>query len=112
MVRSQQKIAVTILMLVLLPSCAVLLDPMPKGWNWGLKPRPLVGPRNFPSADTEYGQGFKHGCEMGFDAVSKGALSDIKHGFIPQKMAGNPDYSAGYWDGFEQCTYILDWDVV
>lgn len=86
---------------------------MPKGWNWGLRPRPLTGVKNFPPADTEYGRGFKDGCNTAWDVVSKGLLSDIndrKYDF--KRSLKYSDYNSGWWDGYEQCTYILDWDVV
>lgn len=86
---------------------------MPSSWNIGLKPRPISGTRNFPSTDSEYGKGFKDGCGSAFDAVSKGLLSDI-HGkkFDYKRMQKSPDYNRGWFDGMEQCTYIMDWDVV
>ncbi len=93
-------------------SCQIFVEKMPKTWNWGVKPRPLTGVRGFPEADTEDGQGFKDGCGAGWDSVSKGLLSDKNgRGVDPKRMGSNPDYSNGWWDGFEQCTYILDWDV-
>lgn len=86
---------------------------MPKTWNWGIKPRPISGTRNFPDIDTEYGKGFKDGCGGAFDAVTKGLLSDI-HGrkFDYKRMQKSPDYNRGWFDGVEQCTYIFDWNVV
>jgi hypothetical protein len=95
-----------------LTNCNLLVEPMPKSWNWGAYPRPLTGVATFPPADTDYGQGFKDGCGAAFDAVSKGLLSDINHkGVDPKRLGSNADYSTGWFDGLEQCTYILDWDV-
>lgn len=94
-------------------SCSLFVEPMPKTWNWGIKPRPLTGVKNFPPADTDYGAGFKDGCETAWDAVGKGAITDFndkKYDF--KRMAKSPDYNTGWWDGYEQCTYIIDWDVV
>ena len=96
-----------------LASCSIVAEPMPESWNWGTKPRPLTGERNFPSTESEYGRGFKDGCESAWDAVGKGLITDFnnkKYDF--QRMQKSPDYNTGWWDGFEQCTYVLDWDVV
>ncbi len=84
---------------------------MPKGWQWGFKPRPLTGVRNFPPADTEYGKGFRDGCTSAWDAVSKGLLSDLTGKYDYKRMLKSPDYNTGWWDGYEQCTYILDQNV-
>jgi len=95
-----------------LTSCSLFVESMPKSWKWGATPRPLTGIRNFPSADTDYGKGFKDGCGSAWDAVTKGLLSDKNNRDIdPSRMGTNPDYSTGWFDGFEQCTYIMDWDV-
>ena len=102
-----------LILVISLSSCQILAEPMPKSWRWGAKPRPLTGVRGFPSTDSEYGKGFKDGCGAAWDAVSKGLLSDINGGKYDFKRSQHsPDYSTGWWDGFEQCTYILDWDVV
>lgn len=97
---------------LLLSSC----ESMPKSWKWGIKPRPLTGIRNFPSTDTYYGKGFKSGCAVAWDSVGYGLMSDMnnlnKTQIHPELMGKNPDYASGWWDGFEQCTYIIDWDVV
>jgi hypothetical protein len=98
--------------LLFLFSCQVFIEPMPKSWDWTFKPRPLSGVRNFPSTDTEYGKGFKDGCEAAWDGVSKGLLREVtKKKYDVKRMSKSPDYGTGWWDGFEQCTYILDWDV-
>ena len=95
-----------------LTSCSLFIESMPKSWNQGLKPRPLTGVRGFPSAETEYGKGFKDGCNAGWDAVSKGILADLNdRRYDFRRMQKSPDYNTGWWDGHEQCTYILDWDV-
>lgn len=94
-----------------LSSCGLLAEKMPDGWQWGFKPRPLTGMRNFPSADTEYGKGFKDGCVSAWDAVSKGLTSDLEGKYDFKRMTKSPDYNTGWWDGYEQCTYIIDWDV-
>jgi hypothetical protein len=96
-----------------LSSCSILAEPMPKSWKWGAKPRPLTGIKNFPSTDSEYGKGFKDGCGAGWDTVAKGLLSDINDAkFDYRRMIKSGDYNTGWWDGFEQCTYLLDWDVL
>lgn len=109
----EKKIISAVALISLLSSCHVFIDPMPKKWNRGFAPRPLTGVRNFPSADTDYGKGFKDGCGMAYDAVAKGLLSDIHGGSVdPSSMGSNADYTTGWEDGMEQCTYILDWNVV
>ena len=48
-----------------------------------------------------------------WDGVTRGLPSDVAPKAIDSVLAsGDPDYRAGWWDGFEQCTYIVDWDVV
>lgn len=99
--------------IMILGSCSLLAQPMPKSWHWGLKPRPLTGVKGFPETDTEYGKGFKDGCSTAWDAVSKGLLADIndkRYDF--KRMQKSSDYNTGWWDAYEQCTYIMDWDVV
>lgn len=98
--------------ILLLTSCGAFWEPMPKGWNWGLKPRPTTGMRNFPSADTEYGKGFKDGCASAWDVVTRGLTSDLKAKFDYKRSLKSSDYGNGWWDGMEQCTYIIDWDVL
>jgi hypothetical protein len=94
-------------------SCRIFIEPMPKTWNWGFKPRPLTGVRGFPEADTLYGKGFKDGCEMAFDAVAKGLMTEVndaKYDYKLMKQGG--DYDDGWWDGMEQCVNITDWNVL
>jgi hypothetical protein len=93
-----------------LNSC-LLIEPMPSDWDWGLKPRPLTGVKNFPSAKTEYGKGFRDGCYSAWNAVSKGLASDLDPRFDFKRHKKTSDYGIGWFDGIEQCTYILDWDV-
>ena len=100
---------IILLTLFLISSC---YESMPKSWNWGAKSRPLTGVRNFPPADTDYGRGFKDGCEGIWRVVTKGATSTLKPKFNPTLMTKNPDYAAGWYDGMEQCVYIVDWDVL
>jgi hypothetical protein len=85
---------------------------MPKSWNWGTKPRPLTGVKNFPPADSEYGKGFKDGCSSAFDATTRGLTSELKPVYNFKRMQKSPDYDRGWWDGYEQCTYIVDWEVI
>ena len=85
---------------------------MPKTWEWGFKPSPLTGMRNFPPADTEYGQGFKDGCTASFAAVGKGYIDSIKPKMNTTLMMKSPDYASGWYDGTEQCVYIIDWDTL
>jgi hypothetical protein len=28
------------------------------------------------------------------------------------ELINNEQFALGYYDGYEQCTYILDWDVI
>jgi hypothetical protein len=89
------------------------MEPMPKSWNWGIKPRPLTGLRNLPETDTDYGKGFRDGCGSAWDATAKGLLTDANvQGYNFKLMQKSPDYNTGWWDAFEQCTYIIDHDVV
>lgn len=98
-------------LLFLLGSCSLFAESMPKAWQWGAKPRPLTGVKNFPPANTEYGKGFRDGCTSAWDAVSKGLLSDIKGQYDYRRMLKSSDYNTGWWDAYEQCTYIVDWNV-
>lgn len=96
-------------LLILLTYC----DSMPKDWNWGFRPRPFSGLSGFPSANTDYGAGFKDGCAIGWSSVAKGAVTD----FMPMRLntkqiTKNVDYRSGWWDGYEQCVYIYDHDVI
>ena len=94
-------------------SCRVAIESTPSDWNWGLRPRPLTGTRNFPSANTEYGKGFRDGCSSAMNAVAKGMTSDLAEGrFDYTRSKKSQDYGVGWFDGLEQCTYIIDWDVL
>lgn len=97
-----------ILTLISLNSC---YESLPKSWDWGLKARPLTGVRGFPEADTDYGRGFKNGCENAWSVSTKGLKDLSKPHINPILMSNNPDYGTGWWDGYEQCVYIVDWDV-
>ena len=102
-----------IIFIFALSSCSGFVDTMPKSWKWGAKPRPLTGTRNFPSTDSEYGKGFKDGCGSAWDVGAKGALRDYNdHRYDYKRMQKGSDYQTGWWDGMEQCFYILDWDVL
>ncbi len=106
-------ILIIIIFFLFQSSCSAIWDPNPKGWNWGLRPRPAIGIRNFPPADTEYGKGFKDGCIAAWGAITKGVIGDAtKAQYNYDRMKRNPDYNTGWFDGLEQCTYINDWDVV
>lgn len=95
-----------------LSACSLIIEPMPKDWNWS-GPRPLTGVKNFPSASTPYGQGFRDGCVSGFKAIAKGLITDVNSGaYDYRRFKKSAYYNTGWWDGFEQCTYILDNDVV
>ena len=95
-----------------LSSCSLFIEPMPETWNWGIKPRPLTGVRGFPEADTEYGKGFKDGCQAAWDSVTTGLSGDLKSRYDYKRMTKSGDYDTGWWDGMEQCVYIVDWDVL
>ncbi len=92
-------------------SCQLFFEPMPKSWQWGMKPRPTTGMRNFPPADTEYGKGFRDGCTSAWDVVTTGLTSDLQAKFDYKRMLNSSDYNTGWFDGYEQCTYIVDWNV-
>jgi hypothetical protein len=100
-----------IAIILLNSSCYLVYDPMPKSWDWGAKPRPMRGIRNFPSTDTEYGKGFRDGCKASWDALATGLLGDLSARYDFRRMKKSDDYDSGWWDGIEQCTYITDWDV-
>ena len=95
----------------LITSCQLFVEPLPKSWNWGTKSRPLTGVRGFPEADTYYGKGFRDGCESAWSRVGRGYALTLKTRFNYQYTKESPDYNVGWFDGFEQCTYIIDWDV-
>ncbi len=101
-----------LLIITSLSSCSLFVEPMPSSWNWGAKPRPLTGIKNFPSTESEYGKGFKDGCGAGWEAVTKGLLGDINDKrFDYKRHIKSPDYNNGWWDGYEQCTYVVDWEI-
>ena len=103
---------ISFLLILLLNSSCLLIEPMPSDWNWGLKPCPLTGVKTFPSTKTEYGKGFRDGCQSAMNAVTKGLSSDLDPRFDFRRMKKSADYGVGWFDGLEQCTYIMDWDVL
>ena len=108
-----KKILALIVLITFVSSCGIFAESMPASWRNGIRPRPLSGVKNFPPTDSEYGKGFKDGCHSAWDTVSKGLLSDInQRKYDYKRMQKSPDYNTGWWDGYEQCTYSLDWDVV
>jgi hypothetical protein len=98
-----------ILALFLATSC---YESMPESWDWGAKPRPLTGVRGFPPATDDYGKGFKNGCTNILSGVSKGWTDVLPSEINPVMLSKNANYSAGWFDGMEQCVYITDWDVL
>jgi len=109
----RKNLIITTFLIASLGSCRVLVEPMPPSWHWGMKPRPLTGVRGFPSADTAYGKGFKDGCSSAWDAIGKGLLSEFNEKTIdPKRLVNDSDYSTGWEDGIEQCTYMLDWETL
>lgn len=92
-------------------SCFLIFDPTPSSWDWGVKPRPMTGMRNFPDANTQYGRGFKDGCQAGLDSVGTGLVGDLNSKYDYKRSQKEADYDSGWWDGFEQCVYITDWDI-
>ena len=105
-------ISIAVLLLTL-SACEVLLEPMPPSWKWGARPRPLTGVKGLPPADTAYGEGFRDGCGSAWDAVSKGLLGEVnKHKIDPKRLVSDSDYSTGWEDAIEHCTYMLDWNVI
>ncbi len=107
------KITLILLLISITAGCNVFGEPLPKSWNWGGKPRPLTGVRNFPETTSYYGKGFKDGCESAWAKVTRGlAETMLKPQYNYQLKKTSEDYNTGWFDGFEQCTYIVDWDVV
>jgi hypothetical protein len=104
-----KKFLLIFLILSFVTSCT-----LPDGWTkW--RARPLWGIANLPSADTDYGRGFEHGCRHGLFVASKGYLAeDLKRTMTlnTKELIDNEQFSLGYYDGYEQCVYIMDWDVV
>ena len=94
-------------------SCrGIIYEKSPKGWP-AFESRPFTGVRGFPSTDSDYGRAFRDGCGTAWDAVTKGLTSDISPKAVDSEIASkSADYQMGWFDGFEQCTYIVDWDVV
>jgi hypothetical protein len=86
-------------------------ESLPSDWNQHFI-KPVSGIRNFPSTKTDYGKGFKNGCSQAWATVSKGLLEEFKENLETKKLVKNLKYRAGWWDGYEQCTYILDHDVI
>jgi hypothetical protein len=106
-------IILVFIVLAFCSSCRIFYESTPDDWNWGFKPKPLTGMRNFPSAKTEYGKGFRDGCASAFNAVAKGLAADMAKGrYDYYRTKKSPDYGTGWFDGLEQCTYIVDWDVL
>ncbi len=113
MKKLQKNLIIATSLITLLGACQLFVEPMPKSWKWGAKPRPLTGVRGFPPADTPYGQGFKDGCGSAWDAVAKGLLSEYNgHNIDTKRLVNDSDYSTGWEDGIEHCVYILDWNVL
>jgi hypothetical protein len=94
-------------LLFFLSSC----ESLPSDWNQKFI-KPLTGVRNFPDTKTDYGRGFKNGCRQSWTTVSKGLVEEIDEPLDPHQLVHNPKYAKGWWDGYEQCTYILDHDVI
>lgn len=84
---------------------------MPESWNWGMKSRPLTGVKAFPPANTEYGRGFRDGCSTAWSAVGKGFSADLDPVYNFKRLRKSSDYGVGWYEGIEQCTYMVDWDV-
>ena len=108
MVKNMKKILILSTVLFALNAC----QPFPDDWDWSVV-KPMSGGKGFPDASTDYGRGFKEGCANGLISSARGAMST----FLPRKLstnliATNPDFSAGWWDGHEQCVYVNDHDVV
>ncbi len=96
------------LLLLFLTFC----DSMPKDWEWGMQPRPFNGLDGFPSAKTEYGAGFKNGCQIGWNSVGMGLMTEFMPKLDPELLVKSTDYRIGWWDGYEQCVYTYDHDVI
>lgn len=103
-----RKLIIIIFVCTFLSSCF-----LPDGWS-GWRSRPYWGIKNLPPADTDYGRGFEHGCRHGLFVTAKGFLADdlSDSGLNVDELVNNEQFSLGYYDGFEQCTYIQDWDVI
>ena len=100
-----------ILLLILLSASLSSCNPPPRNWNWDIKPRPLGGLKGVPSADTDYGKGFRDGCSAGLKTTSKGLLGDIKVHFDPEMISKNTDYSVGWSDAYQYCVDVMDWEL-
>ena len=103
-----KKILILSIVLFSLNAC----QPFPDDWDWNVV-KPVSGGKGFPDANTDYGKGFKEGCANGLISATRGAMST----FLPRDLStnligSNTDFSAGWWDGHEQCVYINDHDVV
>ncbi len=110
--KKQSYILLVFLTMIFCNSCRVISE-NPSDWGWGFKPKPLTGMRNFPSLKTQYGIGFRDGCESALNASAKGLAADLsqeRYDFVRSKKSS--DYGTGWFDGLEQCTYIIDWDVL
>ena len=110
MTKKITKNSLSLATIFLLSSCSLFIEPLPKGWDWDK--RVLTGVRNFPPATTDYGRGFKDGCYAAYDVGAKGYLSDAARStFDVKRSQKSAEYTTGWWDGHEQCFYIIDWDT-
>ena len=98
--------------LFLCSSCRIFYESTPSDWGWRFQPKPLTGMRNFPSAKTEYGKGFRDGCYSALNAVTKGLTTELDPRFDFRRMKKSSDYGLGWFEGLEQCTYIMDWEII
>lgn len=113
MKKVQKNLIIATSLVMFLGACEIFVEPMPKSWNWGAKPRPLTGVKGLPPADTAYGQGFRDGCGTAWDAVAKGLLGEWNGKNIdPKRLVNDSDYVTGWEDGIEHCTYMMDWNVI
>ena len=104
-----KKFLIYIIILLSIASCT-----LPDNWS-GWFSRPYWGMDNLPPADTDYGRGFENGCKHGLYVVSKGYMaSDLakKKKLYIDELINNEEFALGYYDGYEQCVYVQDWDVV
>ena len=101
------------IILLLISTFLISCDTVPDDWNWGIRPRPAVGSTGLPSTESDYGKGFKNGCEFAWNQHGRGMLEHLSVTIDYDSISNrHPDYMDGWWDAQEQCTYILDNDTI
>ena len=104
------RITILILIISLNTSCVTDMLGVPKSWNFGGGGRLWLA-RGLPRGDDDYSRGFRDGCKSHLNAIGQGFLKNLKPEYDGWKLTTNALYSAGFKDGEEHCTYLLDWSV-